>query len=323
MKKKNTNTNNNTKVKKIELYSTILNSNKKNVNLSLFSRNMIQATIKELNNNTNKSLELINPQIVDFESKLNQFMSITKPQANNIKKKCIFDNLLLTQMLQNPTKSFSLREIKQEHDNKHPRMKFSISTLHRHITKEMKYRYGKVELVNKKVNSDKAMLMNLIYAEKLLKILVNKHTILYLDETSIAEKQLSKNFWIKKGQNVKRENSGRLKSLSIIGVISNNGLIHYNLIDGTYNSHNFKLFMEELNVSLNSNPNFAQKLKNAEVTVIMDNAKIHTSKSSRRSLRKGRINILYLPPYSPFFNPIEQLWGGLKKRKARRIFNNK
>lgn len=49
--------------------------------------------------------------------------------------------------------------------------------------------------------------------------------------------------------------------------------------------------------------------------VIMDNAPIHNKKTIRALLKKHGHAMLPLPPYSPDFNPIEQSFGAMKKRR--------
>ena len=47
-------------------------------------------------------------------------------------------------------------------------------------------------------------------------------------------------------------------------------------------------------------------------TVIMDNASFHRKKHLRR-LARGRVRLLFLPPYSPEFNKIEHSWANMKR----------
>jgi len=47
-------------------------------------------------------------------------------------------------------------------------------------------------------------------------------------------------------------------------------------------------------------------------TAIMDNAKFH-NKTRLRKLARGKIRLLFLPAYSPDFNPIEKTWSNMKR----------
>ena len=46
--------------------------------------------------------------------------------------------------------------------------------------------------------------------------------------------------------------------------------------------------------------------------VVMDNMRSHHVKKVAEVLRKANIDFLYLPPYSPDFNPIEKMWSKIK-----------
>jgi transposase len=47
-------------------------------------------------------------------------------------------------------------------------------------------------------------------------------------------------------------------------------------------------------------------------TVIMDNARFHRKKELRK-IARGKVRLLFLPPYSPDYNPIENLWANMKR----------
>jgi len=46
-------------------------------------------------------------------------------------------------------------------------------------------------------------------------------------------------------------------------------------------------------------------------TVIMDNATFHRKKELRK-IARGKVRLLFLPPYSPDYNPIEKSWAHMK-----------
>ena len=60
---------------------------------------------------------------------------------------------------------------------------------------------------------------------------------------------------------------------------------------------------------------FEHRLLNAipkGVTVIMDNAGFHCKKALRK-LARGKVKLIFLPPYSPDYNPIEKSWANMKR----------
>ena len=59
-------------------------------------------------------------------------------------------------------------------------------------------------------------------------------------------------------------------------------------------------------------------------TVILDNAAFHKSPRTTDLIKSANCSPLYLPPYSPDFNPIEHKWGHVKNsvKKIRDGFEN-
>ena len=59
--------------------------------------------------------------------------------------------------------------------------------------------------------------------------------------------------------------------------------------------------------------------------VVMDNMRTHHSKAVKKVIEEYKINVLFLPPYSLDFNPIEKMWSKIKsvlrKLKIRDLDN--
>ena len=55
-------------------------------------------------------------------------------------------------------------------------------------------------------------------------------------------------------------------------------------------------------------------------TVILDNARYHRKKELHK-LARGKVRLLWLPPYSPDYNPIEQSWSNMKRFLCNHIHN--
>ena len=75
------------------------------------------------------------------------------------------------------------------------------------------------------------------------------------------------------------------------------------LWEGTCNTRIFNQWLEDL----------LCPLLDKDCVVIMDNATFHKSARTKELIRNKGASLLFLPPYSPELNPIEQDFGALKK----------
>ena len=68
--------------------------------------------------------------------------------------------------------------------------------------------------------------------------------------------------------------------------------------------------------------NVLVKFPNGKIVIILDNAKIHHAKLLKEFLEsnRDRLNLVFLPPYSPNLNMIEELWGWLKESVINNVF---
>jgi len=62
---------------------------------------------------------------------------------------------------------------------------------------------------------------------------------------------------------------------------------------------------------------FLRKIREANpekrIVVILDNFRTHHAKRVRKEAEKLNIALVYLPPYSPDLNPIENVWKNVKR----------
>ena len=81
------------------------------------------------------------------------------------------------------------------------------------------------------------------------------------------------------------------------------------VLDGPINGESFRTYVDQVLVPT---------LKPGDV-VILDNLGSHKGKAVRRAIRATGARLLFLPPYSPDLNPIEQVFAKLKHlmRKAK------
>ena len=55
-------------------------------------------------------------------------------------------------------------------------------------------------------------------------------------------------------------------------------------------------------------------------TIILDNARFHRKKILKK-IARGKVRLLFLPPYSPDYNPIEKDWANMRRFVCNNIQN--
>jgi len=105
----------------------------------------------------------------------------------------------------------------------------------------------------------------------------------------------------------------RFERTSIIAAMNINGVVAPLTYKGTLNGEFFGGYVEQC---------LSPCLKTGDI-VIIDNLSAHKVKGVLNPLYNKGVTVLFLPPYSPDFNPIEMMWSKLKailrKLKARTL----
>jgi transposase len=94
----------------------------------------------------------------------------------------------------------------------------------------------------------------------------------------------------------------RGKNVSMIGAIALKGIVASINILGATDGLTFEAFVLQKLV-----PNLWKG-----ATVVWDNSTIHKGQEIEQALREAGAKLIYLPPYSPDFNPIENFWSKVK-----------
>jgi transposase len=94
---------------------------------------------------------------------------------------------------------------------------------------------------------------------------------------------------------------GHWKTTTFIAGLRNSGMVAPMVLDGPINGIAFQAYVDQVLVP---------ELRPGDV-VIMDNLGSHKGASVRAALEAAGANLLYLPPYSPDFNPIENAFAKL------------
>jgi transposase len=95
---------------------------------------------------------------------------------------------------------------------------------------------------------------------------------------------------------------GHWNTTTLVAAITLEGPLAPMLLDGPMDRDAFEAYLDQVLI--------AQLLPGT--TLVMDNLSAHKSRHIEDALKKAGINLLYLPPYSPDFNPIEPMWAKVK-----------
>jgi transposase len=127
--------------------------------------------------------------------------------------------------------------------------------------------------------------------------------VVYLDEAGVDHRLYRQYGRAPRGQQIFGEVPGsRGKRISVLGGWFQQRLIAPLVFTGTCNHVIFNTWLEK-SLLPELPPN---------TTLIMDNASFHKTPTTQRLIEAAGCHILYLPPYSPDFNPIEHCWHTIK-----------
>jgi transposase len=91
---------------------------------------------------------------------------------------------------------------------------------------------------------------------------------------------------------------GHYKTTTVTAALRSTGLCALSLVDGATNGARFRSYVADSLVPV---------LRPGD-TVILDNLQAHKVAGVREAIEAVGARVLYLPPYSPEFNPIEQIF---------------
>ncbi len=132
---------------------------------------------------------------------------------------------------------------------------------------------------------------------------IDPRRLVFIDETWAKTNMTRLRGWSDSGQRlVAKVPFGHWKTQTFIAGLRCDGLCAPLVFDGPINKVRFLAWVEQ---------SLAPTLKPGDI-VVLDNLGSHKSKAVRDSVRAVGARVIFLPPYSPDLNPIEQVFAKLK-----------
>ncbi|WP_025682277.1 IS630 family transposase [Paenibacillus maysiensis] len=136
--------------------------------------------------------------------------------------------------------------------------------------------------------------------------------ILFEDESMIRDYQALSRTWFPKGQQKIIPTYGKHWGAKLIGTLDYESGEVFCIQEEQYTAKEFLSFLERV----------LEKYKGDRIVMILDNARIHHADLIQPFLtaNQAKLTLVYLPPYSPNLNMIEELWGWLKSSVIHNVF---
>ena len=139
---------------------------------------------------------------------------------------------------------------------------------------------------------------------------------MFIDETGASTKMARRYGRARRGERCRAPvPHGHWKTTTFVGALRLEGMTAPMVLDGAMHAAAFLAYVEQVLVPT---------LKPGDI-VIMDNLPAHKSTAVRKAIEKAKVELRFLPPYSPDFNPIEMAFSKFKaflKRIAARTVDD-
>ena len=93
--------------------------------------------------------------------------------------------------------------------------------------------------------------------------------------------------------------------LKTLASMCNRGFFHYKAQEANFNRHSLLIYLEKLLTIL-------ERKNIGNAAIIMNNASFHRCWEIKDYTNRRRHELIFLPPYTPFFNPIENVFSQWK-----------
>jgi transposase len=132
---------------------------------------------------------------------------------------------------------------------------------------------------------------------------INPARLVFIDETWAKTNMTRTHGWWRRGVPLRAQvPHGHWRTMTFLAALRHDRIAAPCVIDGPINGESFRAYVEQMLVPT---------LQPGDI-VVMDNLGSHKGHAIRRAIRAAGARLVFLPPYSPDLNPIEQVFAKLK-----------
>lgn len=186
------------------------------------------------------------------------------------------------------------------------------------LLKSLSLSHKKIETISHKASEKKQEEWeNEKFIELTKKVIKEKGKLLFEDESTFLMWSQKGYSWGEKGEKLEVKVNMSSEYKKVFGAIDiETGKFYYQI----RKKGNGDIFLDYLRY-------LVKEFKGVKIFLVLDNGRIHKNKNVLKYLEKNKtkVELNFLPPYSPKFNPIEKVWKMIKQNSmhGRFFVNNK
>jgi|694.fasta_scaffold95454_2 transposase len=138
---------------------------------------------------------------------------------------------------------------------------------------------------------------------------LSKDSIICIDETGFSNIGNAFYGYYTKGKIPLSFHTKQRRRASCVMAISTNGIVHSKVQDKAFNTASFTEFIKELVACMPSHI----------TTLLLDNIAFHRSAIIKQIVEGANKTLLFIPPYSPKYDPIEEVFSQLKSEYRKSL----
>ena len=142
---------------------------------------------------------------------------------------------------------------------------------------------------------------------------IDLENLIFIDESGCKLGETSDYGYGQSGKRVSgAEQKNKGHNISVVSAISTTGVLSAMFCNCTFDASAFECFLES---------HLLPTLRPGNI-LILDNVGFHKINRFQESMEKIGVKMVFLPPYSPDLNPIENMWSKIKNYLRRIRINN-
>ena len=196
----------------------------------------------------------------------------------------------------------------------------SKNTIHRILKEDMKLKSSNVKVKRFIPNSADLRIKAQEYRAKLQEICHRDERIVYFDESTFEMKCSRMREWTESGRNVYIESKNYNDKVVLLLAITPENELIYQCYKNENTTETICSFLEEKKGQFEEIQKEEEKTKVNKIYFYLDNYQPHHSKFTKERLAEMGYELLYGPPFKPKANPVEFIFGFLKSKVHRNLY---